>query len=751
MNPPLLYIGAGTDMNPLLLPTFVHYVFVDQFPNNSNGPMGYEFIKNKKVCIPYTDFYVNIRRNIQRLGMKINKSEKEDKVWIFYITRNKEENILLKYHVNLEFPNLSLDAFHDVAQCSALFICGFIPHHRVLDLAPLRIIYSVGTECYKFAEECVRQLHLDDFTKRFPLRHVEVIQHGGDPSNFANLEDKIFHNVFQWLCGKDLLSCISVSHRFATNSLSNHLWRDVIQYENPNMAKDTFGRQQYLFDSRAQFLDGYKNKRQVEMIWTVPHFLQLDHRWISDDPFIVHDYAFRLIVDPRGNPNTVQSEDNLSVYLECKPFSKINSSSSWNCSCHFSIHLLSRETEKAKSAVWLSTMPDNEFNPFRTNWGCHALCPLDKLTCGDSDYLWNEGRDMKIKVVLEFYMYRIEIFNSLAILGNKGFGWWDPHTPPVHVFPSVSCTISEVQLCEKVKEKIRVDQGQNILVVGSGNIPELMIPLRQKGEGESMISLVEEIPGTPLRLWVEPSEGLWEGSDPMDGSRILIKRFYERKGLMVIGTANPQSLVLGEDYNKMAFWKEMTPADIQSCPLPETPCTDWKNLCPLQNGDILVIYSPNKHTPLINHYRKLVQDLKEEWRILGDPPSPLSYDFKREFNLLLRAGYLEHRLLSWMKKYTPDSGPSMLQYFAKGINLGYCCDGCHEQNFSGDRYHCTLCEDYDLCLQCYPHSLSKPFPHRLQWSFKNKQWEKVPMSDVFIRHESEHEMQKISNFVFCGN
>jgi hypothetical protein len=34
-------------------------------------------------------------------------------------------------------------------------------------------------------------------------------------------------------------------------------------------------------------------------------------------------------------------------------------------------------------------------------------------------------------------------------------------------------------------------------------------------------------------------------------------------------------------------------------------------------------------------------------------------------------------------------------------HYGIACDNCSKQNFSGRRYQCLTCKDYDLCETCY--------------------------------------------------
>ena len=37
----------------------------------------------------------------------------------------------------------------------------------------------------------------------------------------------------------------------------------------------------------------------------------------------------------------------------------------------------------------------------------------------------------------------------------------------------------------------------------------------------------------------------------------------------------------------------------------------------------------------------------------------------------------------------------------KYVHQGYNCDNCNIEPIIGSRYHCKLCEDFDLCEKCY--------------------------------------------------
>lgn len=39
--------------------------------------------------------------------------------------------------------------------------------------------------------------------------------------------------------------------------------------------------------------------------------------------------------------------------------------------------------------------------------------------------------------------------------------------------------------------------------------------------------------------------------------------------------------------------------------------------------------------------------------------------------------------------------------FVVACNAGVSCDSCMKGNFTGKRYKCLICYDYDLCASCY--------------------------------------------------
>eukprot|EP00903_Cladosiphon_okamuranus_P020121 g18477.t1 len=78
-----------------------------------------------------------------------------------------------------------------------------------------------------------------------------------------------------------------------------------------------------------------------------------------------------------------------------------------------------------------------------------------------------------------------------------------------------------------------------------------------------------------------------------------------------------------------------------------------------------------------------------------------------------------------------------LEYVAKGKHLAFICDSCGTQDFTGPRYHCLSCPDYDLCEKCNAKREPVP-PHR--YLFEQGQWRR---EGGFHGHADDHQLEEI--------
>jgi len=69
-------------------------------------------------------------------------------------------------------------------------------------------------------------------------------------------------------------------------------------------------------------------------------------------------------------------------------------------------------------------------------------------------------------------------------------------------------------------------------------------------------------------------------------------------------------------------------------------------------------------------------------------------------NLFERFGYQSFRVRNVYYQHKHMNARQTLEYVIQGRHLGFCCDRCGATDFTGPRYKCMACYDYDLCCNC---------------------------------------------------
>ncbi|KAK1947919.1 Ubiquitin carboxyl-terminal hydrolase 12 [Phytophthora citrophthora] len=101
-----------------------------------------------------------------------------------------------------------------------------------------------------------------------------------------------------------------------------------------------------------------------------------------------------------------------------------------------------------------------------------------------------------------------------------------------------------------------------------------------------------------------------------------------------------------------------------------------------------------------------------------------------------------------------------LRYIMEGRHLGFICDSCGETDFSGARFNCAVCSDYDLCAACNAQSCETS--HR--YANVDGKWQRVynfkdhktlhsmrKMLPVFYGYDRKHQWQKATDRSQCNH
>ncbi|KAH7479477.1 hypothetical protein PRIC1_008978 [Phytophthora ramorum] len=78
-----------------------------------------------------------------------------------------------------------------------------------------------------------------------------------------------------------------------------------------------------------------------------------------------------------------------------------------------------------------------------------------------------------------------------------------------------------------------------------------------------------------------------------------------------------------------------------------------------------------------------------------------------------------------------------LRYIMDGRHLGFICDSCGETDFTGPRFNCAICSDYDLCAACNAAQACE-ISHR--YANVDGKWQRVYN---FKDHKTSHTMRKM--------
>ena len=168
-----LYIGAGTDILPVLLnPDIKNFIYIDSQPMSEFGMLGFE---------DKTFYRKNFLENLSKIMRNNNFKSKENSTnYLRYY--NETTNQTINYHINTPFPDKLTDNIKDIIKTCDILICnGYDPHKIVLDyiqkpfvfIGSVSTLYSKNTENY---EESDKSLFLELYSNSSLVSEYRLIQ-----------------------------------------------------------------------------------------------------------------------------------------------------------------------------------------------------------------------------------------------------------------------------------------------------------------------------------------------------------------------------------------------------------------------------------------------------------------------------------------------------------------------------------------------------------------------------------------------
>ncbi|KAG7402130.1 hypothetical protein PHYBOEH_005693 [Phytophthora boehmeriae] len=176
----------------------------------------------------------------------------------------------------------------------------------------------------------------------------------------------------------------------------------------------------------------------------------------------------------------------------------------------------------------------------------------------------------------------------------------------------------------------------------------------------------------------------------------------------------------------------------------------------LQPADIVVfvVREQTLHglSPLQPMHNLLLDQYEQAWQ-LSHSSSLEPLTLEQVENLAEKLDIPKFRVRSAFRKCHEDASAT-LRYIMEGRHLGFICDSCGETDFTGARFNCAVCTDYDLCATCNAQSCD--ISHR--YANVDGKWQRVynfkdhkgchamrEMLPVFYEYGNRQHQQQASN------
>eukprot|EP00752_Nemacystus_decipiens_P006037 g5450.t1 len=161
----------------------------------------------------------------------------------------------------------------------------------------------------------------------------------------------------------------------------------------------------------------------------------------------------------------------------------------------------------------------------------------------------------------------------------------------------------------------------------------------------------------------------------------------------------------------------------------------------LSSGASICFFRAGREAVARKTYGDIVDRLVEDMRLLLRRKGPLGrvhhIKLAEVVEICESLGYQGFRARIAHDQQRHVNARETLEYVAKGKHLAFICDSCGTQDFTGPRYHCLSCPDYDLCEKCNAKREPVP-PHR--YLFERGQWRR---EGGFHGHADDHELEEI--------
>jgi len=444
----------------------------------------------------------------------------------------------------------------------------------------------------------------------------------------------------------------------------------------------------YLYDWRAMIRD--RNRKEEKM--TIDFDLDWENSgsriftpWKPLDTTTTATTAtkIRMIIDPFGNPNmSFVDGPFMSVYLETD--NKIT--------LGFNI-MIARDPDKGAPRQW--NCPSHHFTSLSSNWGTHRLIKRSEIT-PESGFVRKDGK-ISLHIYLSIVWIRLRIIEENSLRERQGRGMMDMDTPGFQTMMMGGETLFSLR------------QKNTFFTTVAGKDP-LFFWLCDYREGEGILpiqrftSKEERQPLTKLMEYTNERGEVLLWADRRYGSQgssniYFVKRIQDDGSVRWVDRLGRDDLisllqkktctVIEEKY--LQPWKEDEREGSQPQPQPQTK--------------VILLLNRDRGEEQLETLRKIYQTYFDKvFLALNELYDRLVLRYQQvsmdEIFCTASKIYVDWRIRNFYQEFHLNK-TMFLRCLLQRPHIGYACDRCGTYNFTGTRYRCQECADYDLCEACH--------------------------------------------------
>lgn len=508
----------------------------------------------------------------------------------------------------------------------------------------------------------------------------------------------MIQEVTSFLDATSLTSMASVSHFFFHAVDHDKSWERAGQ----SMYENAVYLRRYCSDWRALIRD--RNRKNPHLVFDTTILYEEDQqqRIYTEWRYLPDSFSMtrvRMIIDPHGNQNIDGIVDCLSVYLETdRP----------DITLSFTFSL---KQSKGRHRSWKSR---HHFTLEHNTWGVHNLIDRSEMESGE----FMVDNRLHLQLLVHIVQFRLRIMETSEMKKHEGRGLFHMDTKG---------------------HRRNIMAGETIRAFRQKHFPlqpHLIFWICDSREGEGIIPIhrihtqQEDLPMMELLSGCSNQRGeilIWADRFDPDESLLFLKRHVASKRRLVVEGRSTMDNLRCRMRDNLILILEKTMEEVSI-----------DTLASVDTITVVLILDRNN----LEEVRRLYQDHRDRVfrrleEMLMDSIQHCRLLSMKDILLEGSKIYTDWRIVNMLSRY--HNKTMLLRKMIQRPHISYACDRCGKLNFTGIRYKCRECRDYDLCEDC--HSLPL-MSHRYLFR-RDENHQEIVVRSHSVEHQSDHTFRAI--------